>query len=134
MPRVRVTLPDELLQHAATMAQQLGKPIDELCVEAIEGYVKAHKDASAGSMRSRRAFVPRGSPQISIQIPEELLKRADKVAKRLDKRRDVLYSEALTRYVLAKVPSGDSAFDQGHDLPSGAWRPKVRPAQTTDPS
>jgi predicted transcriptional regulator len=133
MPRVRVALPDELLQHAATMAQQRGQPIDELYVEAIAGYVEAYKDASAGSLRSRRAFIPRGSPQISVQIPEELLKRADKLAKRLDKRRDVVYAEALTRHVLAKVPAGDGAFDQGHDLPSGAWRPKG-PAQTPDPS
>jgi predicted DNA-binding protein len=131
MPRVRVTVPDELLQHAATMAQQAGQPIDELCVEAIEGYVEAFKDATAGSLRSRRAFIPRGSPQISVQIPEELLKRADKLAKRLDKRRDVLCAEALTRHVLAKMPAGDSAFDRGHDLPSGAWRSK---GQTPDPS
>jgi predicted transcriptional regulator len=133
MPRVRVTLPDELLQHAASMAEQLEKPLDELCVEAIEGYVDAYKDASAGSLRSRRAFIPRGSPQIGVQVPDELLKRADKLAKRLEKRRDVLYAEALTRYVLASVPAGDSAFDQGHDLPTGAWRPKG-PAQTPDPS
>jgi predicted transcriptional regulator len=129
MPRVRVTLPDELLQHAATTAEQLDKPIDELYVEAIDSYVEAHKDASAGSMRSRSASIPRGSPQISVQIPEELLKRADKLAKRLDKRRDVLYAEALTRHVLREAPA-DSAFDRGHDLPSGAWRPKGPPAST----
>jgi predicted DNA-binding protein len=129
MPRVRVTLPGELLQHAATTAQQLGKPIDELYVEAIDSYVEAHKEASAGSMRSRRAFIPRGSPQLSIQLREELLKRADTLAKRLDKRRDVLYAEALTRYVLRDAHA-DSAFDRGHDLPSGAWRPKGPPAST----
>lgn len=133
MPRVRVTLTDGLLQHAATMAEQLEKPIDELYVEAIEGYVEAHKDASPGSLRSRRAIIPRGSPQISVQIPEDLLKRADTLAKRLEKRRDVLYSEALTRYVMAKLPPGESALDRGHDLPSGAWRPKG-PAPTSDAS
>ena len=125
MPRVRVTLPDELLQHAATMAQQLDRPIDELYVEAIEGYVEAHKDASAGSMNSRRVIIPRGSPQLSVQIPEELINRADKVAKRLGKRRDALYAEALSRYVLARLPADHSALDRGHDLPSGAWRSKV---------
>jgi predicted transcriptional regulator len=133
MPRVRVSVPDELLQHAATMAERLERPLDELCVEAIEGYVDAHQDASAGSMRSRRAFIPRGSPQISVQIPDDLIKRADTLGKRLEKRRDVLYAEALTRHVLANVPEGDSAFDRGHDLPSGAWRPKG-PAQEPDPS
>jgi predicted transcriptional regulator len=122
-------LPDELLQHAATMAQQLGKPIDELYVEAIESYVEAHKTASAGSMRSRAARIPRGSPQLSIQIPEELLERADALAKRLDKRRDVLYAEALSRHVLREAPV-ESAFDRGHDLPSGAWRPKGPPSST----
>jgi predicted transcriptional regulator len=129
MPRVRITLPDELLQHAAAKAEELGKPIDELYVEAIESYVEAHKTASAGSMRSRAAMIPRGSPQLGVQIPDELLKRADTLAKRLGKRRDVLYAEALTRYVLRHVPA-DSALDRGHDLPSGAWRPKGAPAET----
>ena len=87
------------------MAQQLDKPIDELYVEAIEGYVEAHKDSTAGSLHSRRAFIPRGSPQLSVEIPEELRQRADKLGKRLNKRRDVLYSEALVRFVKANLPS-----------------------------
>jgi predicted transcriptional regulator len=124
MPRVRVTLPDELLQYAATTAQQRDKPMDELYVEAIEGYVKAHQTASPGSMRSRAAMIPRGSPQLSVEIPDDLRKRADVLGKRLGKRRDVLYAEALANYLLRDAPAGDSALDRGHDLPSGAWRPK----------
>jgi hypothetical protein len=131
MPRVRITLTDGLLQYAASMADERGTSIDELYVEAIEGYVAAHKTATAGSLRSRRAIIPRGSPQISVDIPEDLRKRADVLAKRLGKRREVLYAEALTRFVLAKLPAGDSALDQGHDLPSGAWRPI---GQTSDES
>jgi len=122
VPRVRVILPDELLQRAATTAQELGKHIDELYAEAIDRYVEVNKNASAGSLRSRSG-ISRGSPQLTIEIPEELFQRADKLAKRLGKRRDVMYAEALAKHVKS-VPTGDSALNQGHDLPSGAWRPK----------
>ena len=122
MPRVRVNLPDELLQRAATRAHELGKRIDELYAEAIERYVEVNKDASAGSLRSRTGM-PRGAPQLIIEIPEELFQRADKLAKRLGKRRDVMYAEALATHV-QHASAGDSALNQGHDLPSGAWQAK----------
>jgi predicted DNA-binding protein len=122
VPRVRVSLPDELLQRVATRAQELGKHIDELYVEAIDRYVEVNKSASAGSLRSRSGM-PRASPQLNVEIPEELFQRAEKLAKRLGKRRDSLYAEALDKHV-KYAPAADSAVNQGHDLPSGAWRPK----------
>jgi predicted transcriptional regulator len=123
MPRVRITLPDGLLQHAATMASEQDKELNDLFVEAIEDYVKVHQTASPGSLRSRAIIIPRGSPQLGVQMPEELYKRADQLGKRLGKRRDALYGEALVRWVMRAAPA-DSAFDQGHDLPTGAWRAK----------
>ncbi len=125
MPRIRVNLPDELLQRAATTAQQLGKQIDELYAEAIDRYVEVNKDASAGSLRSRSGM-PRTAQQLIIELPEDLFQRAEKLAKRLGKRRDVMYAEALAKHV-TYTAAGDSALNQGHDLPSGAMRPK-RPA------
>ena len=122
MPRIRVNVPDELLQQAATQAQQQGKHIDELYGEAIDRYVEVNKTASAGSLRSRSG-IPRASPQLIIEISEDLFQRADKLAKRLGKRRDVMYAEALAKYVMY-APGADSALNQGHDLPSGAWRQK----------
>lgn len=122
MPNVRVRLPDELLQRAATRAHELGSHINELYAEAIDRYVELNKNASAGSLRSRGGM-PRAAPQLIIEIPEELFQRAEKLAKRLGKRRDLMYAEALARH-LTYAPVGDSALDQGHDLPSGAWRPK----------
>ena len=124
MPRVRVSLPDELLQRAATRAAEVGKPIDELYADAIARYVEVNKDASAGSLRSR-AGVPRASQQLAVEIPEELFQRAEKLAKRLGKRREVMYAEALVRH-MAYAPAADSALDQGHDLPSGAWHARDR--------
>lgn len=112
------------------MAERLGRPIDELYVEAIEGYVGAVKDASADSLRSRAAIIPVGSPQLAVQIPEELLKRADKLAKRLDKRRDVFYAEALARYVV-RDRSDEGRHDRALELPDGAWRPKGPGSGTT---
>ena len=123
MPRVRANLPDELLQRAATRAQELGKHIDELYAEAIDRYIEVNQNASAGSLRSRSG-IPRGSPQLIVDIPEELFQRAEKLAKRLGKRRDVMYAEALAKYVSPAGAGGQSALNQGHDLPSGAWRPK----------
>jgi hypothetical protein len=74
VPRVRVSLPDELLQRVATRVQELGKHIDELYVEAIDRYVEVNKSASAGSLRSHSGM-PRASPQLNIEIPEELFQR-----------------------------------------------------------
>ncbi|MFP5362358.1 MAG: hypothetical protein ACLGI5_06480 [Thermoleophilia bacterium] len=122
MPRVRVRLPDELLQRAATRAQQLGKSIDDLYAEAVERYIEVNQNVSPGALRSRSG-IPRSAPEFTIEIPEDLFQRGDRLAKRLGKKRDVLYAEALAHHV-AHVPSGDSALGQGHDLPSGAWRPK----------
>ena len=53
MPRIKVTVPDELLKAATARAEELGKNIDELYAEAIERYVDATKSSSAGSVRSR---------------------------------------------------------------------------------
>jgi len=123
MPRVRFSVPDELLQVAAERGEQLGKEIDELYVEAIERYVKATKDSSAGAVRSR-LVIPRKSPEIAIEIPDELFERADKAAKRQGKRRNVMYADALAYHLAAVGPPAESALDRGHDLPSGAWRSK----------
>ena len=90
--------------------------------EAIDRYVEVNQNASAGALRSRSGM-PRAAPQLTIEIPEELLQRGDKLAKRLGKRRDVMYAEALAKHV-QHAPAADSALNQGHDLPSGAWRAK----------
>ncbi|MDP1847368.1 MAG: hypothetical protein Q8K79_06220 [Solirubrobacteraceae bacterium] len=121
MPRVRVRIPDSLLQRAATVAQAEGKRIDDLYEEAIARYVESTRNASPGSVRSRGGM-PRGSPQLNVEISEELFQQADKLAKRLGKPRDILYAEALARHV-PETSKKQSALDQGHDLPSGAWRP-----------
>ena len=128
MPRVKIAIPDPLLQAAGNRAQELDKSIHELFTEAIERYVEGTKNASAGAMRSRSA-IPRSSPVLGVEIPEELFQSAEKVAKRLGKRREVLYCEALARHISFK-PEADSAFDQGHDLPEGAWRPKGSASST----
>jgi metal-responsive CopG/Arc/MetJ family transcriptional regulator len=122
VPRVRVSVPDELLKVAGQRAERLGKDLGELYVEAIERYVDATKNSSVGAVRSR-FIVPRSSPQIAIDIPEGLYKRADQAAKRQDKRRHVMYADALADYLIATEPPSESALDRGHDLPGGAWRP-----------
>jgi hypothetical protein len=122
MPRIRVTVPDELLQVATARGEELGKNIDELYLEAIERYLDVTKNSSAGALRSRFT-IPRSSPEIVIELPEELYRRADIAAKRLGKRRHVMYADALAHHLVAAGAPTESALDRGHDLPSGAWRP-----------
>lgn len=124
MPRIRISVPEQLLDVATTKAAQLGKNIDELYAEAIQRYINVTQNASAGSLRSRHV-IPRSSPEIVIEIPEELFQQAQKVAKRLGKPRHVMYAEALATHLgPGALAQADSALDQGHDLPSEAWRAK----------
>jgi len=106
MPRIRVGVPEQLLKVAEERAEQLGKSLDELYVEAIERYVHATKDSSPGSVRSR-FNIPRSSPQIAIEIPEELYKRADKAAKSQGKQRHVMYADALYNHLKGAVAPAD---------------------------
>jgi predicted transcriptional regulator len=64
---------------------------------------------------------------VTIEIPDELFERAEQTAERLEKTRDVLYADALAKALAklaARTPAAASALNQGHDLPSGAWRPR----------
>jgi len=121
MPRVRILVPEGLLRATTTKAEQLGTDISELYAEAIERYIKVTENASPGSLRSRHT-IPSSSPEVVIELSEDLFQRADKVAKRLGKKRHVMYAEALARRV-APEADAESALDRGHDLPEGAWRP-----------
>jgi hypothetical protein len=58
MPRVKVSIPDPLVQVAAGAAQAAGKKIDDLYAAAITEYVTRHAEAP-GSLKSRGG--PRGS-------------------------------------------------------------------------
>jgi metal-responsive CopG/Arc/MetJ family transcriptional regulator len=122
MPPVRVSVPDELLKVVTARAGELGKSLDEFCGEAVERYIGATKNASAGSVRSR-LVISRSSPEVVIDVPDELVQRADEAAERQEKRRPVMFADALAYYMKAVGMPAESALDQGHDLPSGAWRP-----------
>ncbi|HVF77410.1 MAG TPA: hypothetical protein VNA28_03855 [Solirubrobacteraceae bacterium] len=126
MPRVKVKLPDGLLQKAATRADELGVHIDALWSEAISAYVEQNKDMRADAVRSR-AGIPRSSPTLTVEVPEELFQRAEKLLKRIGKQRDWLYCEALAKHVAYNAAAGRPS-DGGHTLPNEtALRPK-RPA------
>ena len=122
MPRVKVSIPDPLLQVAADQAHAAGKKIDDLYEAAIIEFIEANQHTRPGAVRNRGGM-PASSPKLTIEIPEALFQEAEKVAKRLGKRRDAIYALALAEHVKwdAHAPS---AFDQGHDLPEGAWRAK----------
>lgn len=122
MPRVRVTVPEQLLQIAGDRAQELDKSLSELFAEAIARYIEVTRNSSPGSLRSRHA-IPRSSPVIAVEIPEALYQHANQVAKRLGKRREVLYCEALAAHV-PQSTDAPSAFDRGHDLPTSTRRTK----------
>jgi predicted transcriptional regulator len=122
---VRLRQPEELLKLAATTAEQVGKSVDVLYAEAVERYIEVTKHATAGALRSR-ASIRRTSAYVTIEIPDELFEVAEKLAERLEKKRDVMYAEALAKALaklVGRAPAADSALNQGQDLPTGAWRP-----------
>jgi transcription initiation factor IIE alpha subunit len=120
MPRVKVSIPDPLLQVAADAAHAAGRKIDDLYEEAIVKFIEANRHTRPGALRNR-GNMPASSPKLTIEISEELFQEAEKVAKRLGKRRDALYAIALEAHVKYNADTA-SALDQGHDLPTGAWR------------
>ncbi len=120
MPRVKVSIPDPLLQVAADAAHAAGKKIDDLYEAAIIEFIEANEHTRPGALRNRGGM-PVSSPKLTIEIPEELFQEAEKIAKRLGKRRDALYAIALEAHVKYNA-NAPSALDQGHDLPEGAWR------------
>jgi metal-responsive CopG/Arc/MetJ family transcriptional regulator len=116
-----VTIPDDLLQTLGDKTQELDKSVSDLFTEAIARHVEVGKTAP-DSLRSSSRRLQKSS-QLVVEIPDALFRDADKLAKRLDKSRDALYSEALARY-LSHTPAALSMINDGHDLPPGAWRPK----------
>jgi hypothetical protein len=120
MPRVKVMIPDPLLQVAADAAHAAGKRIDDLYEAAIVEFIEANKHTRPGALRNRGGM-PASSPKLTIEIPEKLFQEAEKMAKRLGKRRDAMYAIALEAHVRYNA-NAPSALDQGHDLPAGAWR------------
>jgi hypothetical protein len=122
MPRVKVSIPDPLLQVAADAAHAAGKKIDDLYEAAIVEFIEANKNTRPGALRNRGGMPP-SAPKLTIELSEQVFEDAEKLAKRLGKRRDVIYAIALAGHVEFEANT-PSAFDQGHDLPEGAWRPK----------
>jgi hypothetical protein len=125
VPPVKVRQPEELVRLAGAAAEQLGKSLDAFYAEAIDRYIEVTKHATAGAARSR-LVIPRASPRVTIEVPDELLERAEAAADRLEKKPEVLYADALARALSklgsARPPAAEGALNQGHDLPSGAWR------------
>jgi len=123
MPRIKVSLPDPILQIAADQAHAAGRKIDDLYAEAITAYVERNKTASPGSLKS--SGMPRSAIKLTIEIPEALFEEAEKLAKRLGKRRDVLYAEALAKHVKYDPNAGaddNHGHGDGAGLPSGRWQ------------
>ncbi|MDQ3721916.1 MAG: hypothetical protein M3376_02375 [Actinomycetota bacterium] len=125
MPRVKVSLPDPILQVAADAAHAAGKKIDDLYEAAITEFVERHEAGTAGSPKSSGGM-PRSAVKLTIEIPEELFQEAEKLAKRLGKRRDVLYAEALARHVKYDPNAGaddNHGHGDGSGMPTGRWQP-----------
>lgn len=125
MPRVKVSIPDPLLQAAADAAHAAGKKLDDLYEAAITEYVERQSDA-AGSLESRGGM-PRSAVKLTIEIPEDLFQQADKLAKRLGMQRDVLYAVALAGYVSydANANTDDvHGLGDSRGLPAGRQQPR----------
>lgn len=124
MPRIKVSLPDPLLQVAADQAHAAGTKIDALYETAISELVERHKAGEEGKPRSAGGM-PRSAVKLTIEIPEELFQEAEKVAKRLGMKRDVLYALALAKHVSFDANAGaddNHGTGDARGLPSGRWQ------------
>jgi len=124
MPRVKVSIPDPLLQVAADKAHAKGQKIDDLYEESIAGFVERHKAGKEGKPRTAGGM-PRSAVKLTIEISEELFQEAEKVAKRLGMRRDVLYAVALAKHVSYDANAGaddNHGAGDGRGMPSGRWK------------
>jgi predicted transcriptional regulator len=124
MPRVKVSIPDPLLQVAADRAHAAGEKIDALYETAIAAYVERHQAGKEGKPRSAGGM-PRSAVKLTIEIPEELFQEADKLAKRLGMRRDVLYAIALAKHVSYEANAGaddNHGAGDGAGMPTGRWQ------------
>ena len=121
MPRVKVMLPDPLLQVAADQAHAAGKG-STTSTRKRSSSSSRHPDTRPGALRNHgrdRTLVA----LLTIEISEKVFQDAEKLAKRLGQRRDAIYALALYKHVRFEAHAS-SAFDQGHDLPEGAWKAK----------
>ena len=124
MPRVKVSLPDPLLQVAADQAHAAGTKIDALYETAISEFVERHKAGQEGKPRSAGGM-PRSAVKLTIEISEELFQEAEKVAKRLGMKRDVLYAVALAKHVSFDANAGgddNHGAGDGRGMPTGRWQ------------
>jgi hypothetical protein len=123
MPRVKVRIPDPLLQVAADRAHAAGEKIDDQYEAAIGGFVERYKAGKEAKPRSAGGM-PRSAINLTIEIPEELFQEAEKVAKRLGMRRDVLYAVALAKHVSYDANAGaddNHGAGDGRGMPTGRW-------------
>ena len=126
MPRVKVSLPDPLLQVAADQAHAAGTKIDALYETAISEFVERHKAGKEGKPRTAGGM-PRSAVKLTIEISEELFQDAEKVAKRLGLKRDVLYAIALAKHVSYDANAGaddNHGAGDARGLPTGRWQPR----------
>lgn len=125
MAQITFDVPEQMLELATTKAQELGKSLDELCIEAIDRYIRVTKHASPGSVRSRY-LIPPSSPEITIEVSEDLLEQANEAAERQEKRPPMFFMDALAYQLTKLVGPGTSAIDWGHTLPANAMQTRTR--------
>ena len=124
MPRVKVSLPDPVLQVAADQAHAAGQKIDDLYEAAISAFVARHKAGEEGKPRTAGGM-PRSAVKLTIEISEETFQEAEKVAKRLGMKRDVFYAVALAKHVSFDAHAGgddNHGAGDGRGMPSGRWQ------------
>ena len=125
MPRIKVSLPDPLLQVAAAQAPAAGTKIDALYETAISAFVDRYNAGEEGKPRTAGGM-PRSAVKLTIEISEELFQEAEKVAKRFGMRRDVFYAVALAKHVSFDANAGaddNHGAGDARGLPSGRWQP-----------
>jgi len=109
VPRVRIRIPSHVLSQLHERAEEQ-EARDELWVKALSAYVERkgttapQKPPSYNDRMRRDAFQSARMPQTAVEVSDELFGRADKLAKRLHKTRELLYSEAMAEFLQGDLP------------------------------
>ena len=118
MPRVGLRIPRHVLKQVDAAAERMETSRDELYAAALAAYLRVNEhhhvpdDRSASRATWERARLPR----IAVDLSDDHLRRATRLAKRLDRPRDMLMAEAVAGYV-QRDRTTVRQLEFGHDAP-----------------
>jgi hypothetical protein len=120
MPRVGLRVPAQILSQVRARAEE-PHDRDALWAQAISAYLERKGSPSPTKFPSyhdrmrREAFESARMPRTAVEVPDALFARADRLAKRLHKSRELLYSEAMAEFLRGGAPPDPGSGSTGSE-------------------